>query len=325
MHLDIEGRHSDEEPIGRALSWHDGILIALVVHLLVVAVLIFAPRFLPAPVVPEQRVAVRQDQPMQFVFVQPQVDLEARRPRAEAPPSDKNRRAQSPEQKEPSLVLQPKVRGNSPEKSVAQPAERPRGKGPAPQSREAARAPQVQPPQPPQMAENQRPRQPAIDDPALALPKPPDTKPAQAPVVPRAVTPGGALGDALHDLRRYVQQEQFDSPSGGGQFGPDIQFDSKGVDFGPWLQRFIAQIRRNWLIPYAVMGMKGHVVLQFNVHKDGSITDLRVATPSTVDAFTNAAFNALRTSNPTQPLPAEYPSEHAFFTVTFYYNETPPR
>ena len=28
--------------------------------------------------------------------------------------------------------------------------------------------------------------------------------------------------------------------------------------------------------------------------------------------------------SPTQPLPPEYPSDHAFFTVTFYYNETPP-
>jgi hypothetical protein len=29
-------------------------------------------------------------------------------------------------------------------------------------------------------------------------------------------------------------------------------------------------------------------------------------------------------SNPTQPLPPEYPSDKAFFTVTFLYNEMPP-
>jgi hypothetical protein len=28
-------------------------------------------------------------------------------------------------------------------------------------------------------------------------------------------------------------------------------------------------------------------------------------------------------SNPTQPLPPEYPSDTAFFTVTFLYNEDP--
>ena len=27
---------------------------------------------------------------------------------------------------------------------------------------------------------------------------------------------------------------------------------------------------------------------------------------------------------PTEPLPPEYPDDKAFFTVTFYYNESPP-
>ena len=57
----------------------------------------------------------------------------------------------------------------------------------------------------------------------------------------------------------------------------------------------------------------------------GSITDLTVVGPSAVDAFNNAAFGALSGSNPTQPLPPEYPADKAFFTVTFFYNEAPPR
>ena len=32
-------------------------------------------------------------------------------------------------------------------------------------------------------------------------------------------------------------------------------------------------------------------------------------------------MNALLASNPTEPLPPEYPDDKAFFTVTFYYNE----
>jgi TonB family protein len=140
----------------------------------------------------------------------------------------------------------------------------------------------------------------------------------------RSSAPGGQLGDALRNLQRYVQRDGFDNPQGGGgEFGPEIQFDTKGVEFGPWIRRFIAQVKRNWFIPYAAMSMKGHVVVTFNVHKDGSITDLTVVGPCPVDAFNNAAFGALVGSNPTQPLPPEYPSEKAFFTVTFFYNETP--
>lgn len=86
----------------------------------------------------------------------------------------------------------------------------------------------------------------------------------------------------------------------------------------------MAQVKRNWFIPYAAMSFRGHVVVTFNVHRDGPITDVTVAGPSSVEAFNSAAFNAILGSNPTTPLPPEYPSDKAFFTVTFYYNEQPP-
>jgi TonB family protein len=65
------------------------------------------------------------------------------------------------------------------------------------------------------------------------------------------------------------------------------------------------------------------VVITFNVHKNGAISDLDVVGPSAIDAFNNAAYGALASSNPTQPLPPEYPADKAFFTVTFFYNEAP--
>jgi TonB family protein len=140
----------------------------------------------------------------------------------------------------------------------------------------------------------------------------------------RGSTPGGSLGDALQNLQRYVQRESFSNQGGGGgQFGPEIQFDTKGVEFGPWIRRFIAQVKRNWFVPYAAMSLRGHVVIQFNVHKDGTITDLVVVGPSATEAFNNSAYGALASSNPTTPLPPEYPSDKAFFTVTFFYNESP--
>jgi hypothetical protein len=45
--------------------------------------------------------------------------------------------------------------------------------------------------------------------------------------------------------------------------------------------------------------------------------------PSAVGAFNNSSFNALAASNPTQPLPPEYPDDRAFFTITFFFNENP--
>jgi hypothetical protein len=41
---------------------------------------------------------------------------------------------------------------------------------------------------------------------------------------------------------------------------PQIQFDTRGVEFGPWLRKFIVQLRKNWLVPYGAMSLSGQVV-----------------------------------------------------------------
>jgi len=135
----------------------------------------------------------------------------------------------------------------------------------------------------------------------------------------------GLLGDASRSLERSLQRQTFGNVSGDtGRYGDAIQFDSKGVDFGSWIRRFRAQIYRNWVVPFRAYTDSGHVVLTFNIHRDGAMTDLSVLQPSRVDPFNHSASNALRMSNPTQPLPIEYPDEQVLFTVTFYFNEYPP-
>jgi TonB family protein len=150
----------------------------------------------------------------------------------------------------------------------------------------------------------------------------PDTSRTSEPRGPAV----GVIADAIRNARRYAQQENFGNLRGGQDqtVGESIQFDSKGVEFGPWLARFVAQVRSNWMIPQAAMSMRGHVAITFFVHKDGRITDVTVAKPSAVDAFTLSGRNAILTSNPTIPLPPEYPDDRCFFTVTFYFNESPP-
>ena len=117
------------------------------------------------------------------------------------------------------------------------------------------------------------------------------------------------LADAIRNVQKYAPRDSYVNLQGGADqdFAPSIQFDTKGVEFGPWLRRFIAQIRRNWFIPEAAMFQRGHVAITFFVGKDGRITELKVLRPSTVGAFNNSSFNALAASNPTQPLPPEYP------------------
>lgn len=158
-----------------------------------------------------------------------------------------------------------------------------------------------------------------------------------APVVPdRSTAPAsrsnerdravGVIADAIRNVRR-LPLEQFSNPQGGQQpdFGHSIQFDTKGVDFGWWVARFLNQVRSNWIpiIPQAIMSMHGNAAIGFIVHKDGRITDITVVRPSAVHGFTLAAHNAMKMSNPTLALPAEYPDDRMPVIVTFYYNEEP--
>jgi TonB family protein len=320
MYLDFEDYRPDIQPIGRAISWREGILISIIVHLVMVILLLLAPKLFPfdptaraRPVVAPQR---NPDAP-RFVFMQPRVDKPAPRPPARGEASDKDRIARAPERSRKPTDPLPFSRGNSPERVESLDQQAMRGRGPEPEPIERPQDDQRQADagegaSPPKLPESQS---------ALALPRP--TLP-QTGNTGRAA--GGGLGDALRNLQRFVEKETFDNPQGGGgQFGPEIQFDSKGVEFGPWIRRFVQQVKRNWLIPLAAMSLKGHVVITFNVHKDGSITDLMVVGPCPIEAFNNAAYGALASSNPTTPLPPEYPAEKAFFTVTFFYNEVPPR
>jgi TonB family protein len=314
IHFDFEERYQDEQVVGRGISAGTIVVFSLLFHVLVLLLVHYTPQFtffLPSQ---EELEARRQELLRQqlerernerrFVFIAPQVDLQTPKPKLDVPLSDLDRRAQAPQRAlKPDNPL-PFSRGNSPERVDQTPSEKARGA-------ETAAKPDETPPQPDPQERVARTLPPADQ----GIRRAPDTS-RPAP---------GALGDALKNLQRYVQNETFRNEGGGANDpGATIQFDSKGVDFGPWLRRFVAQVRRNWFVPYAAMTFHGRVVLQFNIHRDGTISDVVVASPSDIDAFTRAANNAILGSNPTEPLPPQYPDPMAFFTVTFYYNEQPP-
>ncbi len=311
MYFEIDDYRPDITPVGRAISWREGVLLSVIFHLLAVIGILLFPKFFPYdPAAARARAVVIRpptEDNSRFVFVQPRNDVTARNAPPRADNSDKDRAAQAPDRAPTPTNPLPFSRGNSPERVEALPPQTPpRGQGPSPDPAQG------------QEAQND----PKLPDSRSAMQFPSPTM--QNGANGRAPTAGGSLGDALRNLQRYIPREQFDNPGGDGKFGPEIQFDTKGVEFGPWIRRFIAQVKRNWIIPYSAMSMRGHVVITFNVHKDGTISDLSVVGPSPIDPFNNAAFGALSGSNPTQPLPPEYPADKAFFTVTFFYNESPP-
>lgn len=316
MYFDFEDAHPETPTLFSPISRREGVLLSIIGHLAVAVLILMGPKlpFVQAFLARQEAKAdaaraaeverQRQQRPV-FVFVQPKLEMPPPRTAPRRPElSDRDRVAGGPERAQNPTNTMPFSRGNTSERvdeDMARRAER----------------------QPSEASE-------AASTGSGATPLPQTS--SGSLTLPREMgqqgrgSDGGVIGNALRNIQRYAQGEKFQNLGGGAdQNYPTIQFDTKGVEFGPWIRRFIAQVKRNWLIPYAAMSMRGHSVLTFYVHKDGRITELTLAAASDVGAFNNAAYNALAWSNPTQPLPPEYPDDRAFFTVTFYYNEQPPQ
>jgi TonB family protein len=287
MYFDLEDYHPDEPRLAKAISAREGVLLAVIGHLILLVLIILAPKMgwyhpraiplTPAP-----------DQAIRFVSIRPAVDHVAL-PTHQPDPSDMDRRSSTITRAAQPTNPAPASVGNSSEKAVATPPDSPPPGDPAP----------AQPPPPPN---------------ATLIPDIVQQVPRQ--------TGSQGLANSLHNLSKYLEHENFQNPNGGQtDTGADIQFDSRGVDFGPWLARFRAQVMSNWMVPPAAAIQHGHVVFQFWVSRDGRISDIHIVSPAQIDSFNSAAQNALTRSNPTVPLPAAYPTDKILFTVTFFYNE----
>ncbi|MEP6915497.1 MAG: TonB family protein [Acidobacteriota bacterium] len=310
MYFNFEDYRPDTPTLPRSLTRLEVVLLTIVFYLCIVIVILVTPK-LPwvkaweaerQQALQEQTEAQRQRESARFVFVAPKMDIQAMKPPPRHELSDIDRKARTVERAPKPTNTMPFSRGNTTERMDGGPDQR------------AAATEERPNPTPPQ---------------GLTLPDSPsatESRPADSAQASPRGPAVGVLADAIRNAQRYASKDSFVNLQGGADqdFAPAIQFDTKGVEFGPWLRRFIAQIRRNWFIPMAAMSLKGHVSITFYVGKDGRITELRVLRPAGVDAFNNSAYNALAASNPTQPLPPEYPDDRAFFTITFYFNETPP-
>jgi TonB family protein len=105
----------------------------------------------------------------------------------------------------------------------------------------------------------------------------------------------------------------------GGQMGP-LDFDPQGADFTLWVQRFINEVYRNWILPpSAIMGLIGEVPVEFVVDRDGKVLDARILQSSGTPAYDRAARNAILASR-FLPLPKDYRPDTVTMRATFIYN-----
>ena len=105
----------------------------------------------------------------------------------------------------------------------------------------------------------------------------------------------------------------------------EVLSDTMGVDFGPYLQRVLHDVRQNWynLIPEvarAPLMKKGKVSLEFAITKDGNVAGLQYVSSSGDVALDRAAYGGITASNPFPPLPSEFRGNYLELRFNFFYN-----
>jgi TonB family protein len=166
----------------------------------------------------------------------------------------------------------------------------------------------------------------------------------QVPLIARNTNPNALQfpeGNIMESARRTVQQQieeerkraTVQGPRTGlptGQEDPDfskeeatILSDTRGYDFGPYMNQVINRVRGNWfaLMPeIARLGKRGKVVIIFTITKNGNIAGLRQVANSGTEALNHAAFGSIQLSNPFAQLPAGFDGDHLDLQFTFLYN-----
>ena len=148
--------------------------------------------------------------------------------------------------------------------------------------------------------------------------------------LPGGTAPGSEVG-------RGISGRQSRAGSGEGRTGadfgrrqpdfsverPTILSDTQGVNFGPWLTAVYFRVRNNWysVIPQVYRsGLKGVVVIVFDVRRNGSLEDLEVVRSSRFSPYDRAAISSLKLSEPLPNFPNAFTKDRLTLQFTYFYN-----
>lgn len=109
------------------------------------------------------------------------------------------------------------------------------------------------------------------------------------------------------------------------QGGLEVLSDTQGVDFGPYLERIVFIVKRNWynVIPQSAMPpilRKGVVSIDFAIQKDGKLAGMKLVGQSGDVSLDRAAWSGITASNPFPPLPSQFTGGYLALRFHFLYN-----
>jgi TonB family protein len=294
--------------------------ISVVVHLIVVLLIVNSQRlagFLPRQSVVVVSPALSNQKDATFLELPPDEQKVAKRPDTNII-SDKDRIATSHAPQIDRQELKKILDASRPGRPGASGAETPQPAAPAAIQNPSPQPSAPPPPPPPVVAKLQS--QPALT-PQQAFGKGASTAGSAIENAARATAAnrggyGGESGDYGLGLGR--------KPT--AAMGPlEVLTDTMGVDFGPYLQRVLHDVKVNWynLIPESARApimKKGKVTIEFAILKDGTVAGMKLISTSGDVALDRGAWGGITASNPFPPLPNEFGGQYLGLRFAFYYN-----
>jgi TonB family protein len=303
----------------------EGIWISLIAHIIIFWFISYGQNYIfhhGIRVVDPSTVLRNREKEMTYLDLPPDA-LKHLKPK-EAPPSDKDRQAQT---KTPTIdkktmeQLQAMRRAGPP--VPVPPSEQPAAPAqPQSQQQQAQQQPKAAPSQP---------IPPARDGQLEA--------PAPAPTKPNFNTGPSTLGDAIRQAApRGAHPGQVGGDMGagapsshGGMNGAvDILSDTMGVDFGPYMSQVIYETKVAWypIIPEAArppLMKQGRVGIRFKIMKDGSVKEMILELPSGDVSLDRAAWGGITGASPYPQLPKNFKGPFLELRFWFLYNIQPNR
>ncbi len=104
----------------------------------------------------------------------------------------------------------------------------------------------------------------------------------------------------------------------------EILSDTMGVNFGPYIQRVLHDVRQNWYnaIPESAAMKHGNLIIEFAITKDGRVAGMKLVATSGDIPLDRAAWAGITASDPFPALPSEFGGPYLALRFRFYYNPT---
>jgi TonB family protein len=145
-----------------------------------------------------------------------------------------------------------------------------------------------------------------------------------------------SAGDQIQEAARAAKRGGGGGQGSGGDFGLgsgghgrqvgglEVLSDTMGVDFGPYLQRVLHDVKQNWYnaIPESAAMKHGSLIIEFAISKDGKVAGMKLVAPSGDIPLDRAAWAGITGSDPFPALPAEFGGQYLALRFRFFYNPT---